>query len=174
MQSEGIHCDGSLLGEVFSMSFPTHFGNPMHIRIAQASDFEQWLALWKQYQVFYKTDIPYSVTETTWERFLDEREPMHCAVAELDGKLVGMVHYISHRSCWTQGDNVYLQDLFTEPALRGEGIGRALIEHVYAFAAQEKAAKVWWLTHETNQHAMLLYDTIAEKSGFVQYRKVIA
>jgi len=113
MQSEGIHCDGSLLGEVFSMSFPTHFGNPMRIRIAQASDFEQWLALWKQYQVFYKTDIPYSVTETTWERFLDEREPMHCAVAELDGKLVGMVHYISLRSCWTQGDNVYLQDLFT-------------------------------------------------------------
>ena len=146
----------------------------MRIRIAQAPDFEQWLPLWKQYQVFYKTEIPDAVARTTWDRFQDAKETMHCAVAELDGKLVGMVHYISHCSCWSQGDNVYMQDLFTEPALRGKGIGRALIEYVYAFAAQERAAKVWWLTHETNQHAMLLYDTIAEKSGFVQYRKVIA
>jgi hypothetical protein len=70
----------------------------MRIRIAQASDFEQWLPLWNQYQVFYKTDIPDGVTRTTWDRLLDASEPMHCAIAESDGKLVGIVHYISHPS----------------------------------------------------------------------------
>ena len=145
----------------------------MNLRIAQNSDFANWLPLWKAYQVFYKTDIPDAVTEQTWKRFMDPDEPMHCAVAEMDGQLVGMVHYIAHRSCWTQGDYIYLQDLFTHPSVRGTGVGRALIEHVYAFAAQEGAARVWWLTHESNQQAMHLYDRIADKSGFIQYRKII-
>ncbi len=146
----------------------------MKIRIAQAPDFDQWLPLWKGYQAFYKVDIADEVTRRTWERFLDQREPMHCAVAEIDGVLVGLVHYIFHRSCWTQGDYVYLQDLFTQPDLRGKGVGRALIEHVYACAAKEKAARVWWLTHESNGQAMHLYDQVADKSGFIQYRKVIS
>ena len=146
----------------------------MKIRIAQASDFAQWLPLWKGYQVFYKVDIADEVTAQTWERFLDTGEPMHCAVAEMEGVLVGMVHYIFHRSCWTKGDYVYLQDLFTKPELRGNGVGRALIEHVYAYAAKEKAARVWWLTHESNQQAIHLYDHIADRSGFIQYRKVIS
>ena len=96
---------------------------------------------------------------------------MHCAVAEEGDRLVGMVHYIQHRSCWTVGDYVYLQDLFVEPDLRGTGIGRALIEHVYARAAEAGASRVWWLTHESNAQAMLLYDRIADKPGFVQYRR---
>ncbi len=86
---------------------------------------------------------------------------------------MGLVHYIQHRSCWTVGDYVYLQDLFVEPDLRGTGIGRALIEHVYARAAAAGASRVWWLTHESNAQAMLLYDRIADKSGFVQFRKVL-
>jgi len=146
----------------------------MNIRIARTSDFAQWLPLWKGYQVFYKVDIADEVTEQTWERFLDASEPMHCAIAEVDGAIVGIVHYIFHHSCWTKGDDVYLQDLFTKPELRGKGVGRALIEHVYAFAAQEKAARVWWLTHESNEQAMHLYDHIADRSGFIQYRKVIS
>lgn len=146
----------------------------MNIRMVQDSDFTQWLPLWKSYQAFYKVDIAEAVTAQTWARFLDASEPMHCAVAEIDGVLAGMVHYIFHRSCWTQGDYVYLQDLFTLPDLRGTGVGRALIEHVYACAAQEKASRVWWLTHESNLQAMHLYDHIADKSGFIQYRKLIA
>ena len=146
----------------------------MNIRMVQDSDFTQWLPLWKSYQVFYKVDIAEAVTEQTWARFLDASEPMHCAVAEIDSVLAGMVHYIFHRSCWTQGDYVYLQDLFTLPDLRGTGVGRALIEHVYACASQEKAPRVWWLTHESNLQAMHLYDHIADKSGFIQYRKLIA
>ena len=145
----------------------------MNIRIARETDFGQWLPLWKGYQTFYKTVIPEATTGTTWARFHDPSEPMHCAVAEEDGRLIGMVHYIQHRSCWTTGDYVYLQDLFTDPEFRGKGVGRALIEHVYARAAEGGASRVWWLTHESNAQAMLLYDRIADKSGFVQYRKVL-
>lgn len=98
---------------------------------------------------------------------------MYCAVAEVDGKLIGMVHYIFHRSCWTAGDYVYLQDLFAAPELRGKGVGRALIDHVYAVAKAQGGSRVWWLTHETNSDAMHLYDKIADKSGFIQYRKLM-
>jgi GNAT superfamily N-acetyltransferase len=102
----------------------------MNIRIAIESDFSQWLPLWKGYQQFYKTDISDSTTQTTWSRLLEPREPMHCAVAEVEEKLVGMVHYIEHRSCWTVGNYFYLQDLFVHPDYRGTGLGSALIEHV--------------------------------------------
>jgi GNAT superfamily N-acetyltransferase len=144
----------------------------MILRIACESDFEQWLPLWQGYQRFYKTEIPESTTAVTWSRFLDPAEPMHCAVAEDEGRLIGMVHYIHHRSCWTTGDYVYLQDLFVDSDIRGQGVGRALIEHVYAAAAAAGASRVWWLTHQTNSDAMLLYDRIADKSGFIQYRKL--
>lgn len=98
---------------------------------------------------------------------------MHCAVAEIDGRLVGRVHCVYHRSCWTAVDYCYLQDLFSAEDLRGTGIGRSLIEHGYAAASQAQVARVWWLTHESNQSAMQLYDRIADKSGFVQYRKTL-
>ena len=145
----------------------------MKIRIAHEDDFAQWVTLWKGYQVFYKTNIAEATTDTTWSRFLDPAEPMYCAVAEVDGNLIGMVHYIFHRSCWTEGDYVYLQDLFAAPEMRGKGVGRALIEHVYAVAKAQGGSRVWWLTHETNSDAMHLYDKIADKSGFIQYRKLM-
>jgi GNAT superfamily N-acetyltransferase len=143
------------------------------IRAAQASDFDAWLPLWQGYQRFYKTDIPHEVTLTTWQRLHDDTEPMHCALAELDGRVVGFVHSIEHRSCWTAGNYMYLQDLFADAGVRGRGIGRALIEHVYADAAARGCSRVWWLTHESNADAMLLYDRIADRSGFVQYRKLL-
>jgi len=146
----------------------------MKIRMAEKRDFTQWLPLWRGYQTFYKVDLGDAVTQATWQRFHDPAEPMHCAVAEADGgRLVGIVHYIFHRSCWMLNDSCYLQDLFAAPEVRGTGVGRALIEHVYAAAAQAKSTRVWWLTHESNQPAMQLYDRIADKSGFVQYRKAI-
>ena len=145
----------------------------MNIRMANEADFPQWLILWKGYQVFYKTDITDTTTTVTWSRFLDLAEPMCCAVAEVEGRLIGMVHYIQHRSCWSTGDYVYLQDLFVEPNIRGKGVGRALIQHVYATAAEAGASRVWWLTHESNSDAMQLYDRIADKSGFIQYRKLM-
>ena len=142
------------------------------IRAATAADFDAWLPLWRGYQTFYKTDIPHATTLVTWQRLLAGDEPMHVALAEHDGAVVGLVHYIEHRSCWTTGNYMYLQDLFVAPETRGLGLGRALIEHVYAEAATRGCSRVWWLTHETNTDAMVLYDRIADRSGFVQYRKI--
>lgn len=141
------------------------------VRMARAVDHEAWLPLWRGYQTFYKVDLPPSTTATTWARLLDPAEPMHCALAEAGRRIVGMVHYIEHRSCWSPLNSLYLQDLFTAADLRGRGVGRALIEHVYAEAPRLGCGKVHWLTHESNANAMLLYDRIAEKPGFVQYRK---
>jgi GNAT superfamily N-acetyltransferase len=142
------------------------------VRPATTGDFDAWLPLWRGYQAFYRVDIADAVTRETWRRFHDAGEPMHCALAELDGRVAGLVHLVEHRSCWTTGNYLYLQDLFTDATLRGQGIGRALIEHVYAQARARGCARVHWLTHETNATAMQLYDRIAERSGFVQYRKV--
>jgi GNAT superfamily N-acetyltransferase len=143
------------------------------VRPATTGDFDAWLPLWRGYQAFYRVDIADAVTRETWRRFHDAGEPMHCALAELDGRVAGLVHLVEHRSCWTTGNYLYLQDLFTDAVLRGRGIGRALIEHVYAQARARGCARVHWLTHETNATAMQLYDRIAERSGFVQYRKVV-
>lgn len=98
---------------------------------------------------------------------------MHCAVAERDDRLIGMVHYIQHRSCWTGGDDIHLQDLVVHPDVRGTRIGRALIEHVHGHAAKVGASRVWWLTQESNAKAMFLYDRMAETRGFVQSRKLM-
>jgi GNAT superfamily N-acetyltransferase len=143
------------------------------IRAADLRDFDAWLSLWRGYQQFYKVDLSHETTLVTWQRLMDAREPMHLALAEVDGRIVGIVHFVEHRSCWTPGNYLYLQDLFADPQVRGRGVGRALIEHVYAEARQRGCSRVWWLTHETNEQAMVLYDRIAERSGFVQYRKVL-
>lgn len=145
----------------------------VHIRAAGPQDFDRWLPLWRGYQRFYETDIPHDATLVTWQRLLDPDEPMHAALADVDGATVGLVHFIEHRSCWTTGDYMYLQDLFTDANVRGRGVGRRLIEHVYAEAAARGCARVYWLTHESNAQAMLLYDQVATRSGFVQYRKLL-
>ncbi|MDB5998504.1 MAG: family N-acetyltransferase [Rhizobacter sp.] len=143
------------------------------IRPLLSSDRDAWLQLWLGYQAFYEVQIAPAVTEITWSRLFDAAEPMHCAVAEEDGAVVGIVHYIFHRSTWTEGDYCYLQDLFVSPDVRGRGCGRQLIEHVYAQAQAQQAARVYWLTHESNQQAMVLYDKVAKRSGFIQYRHVL-
>ncbi len=143
------------------------------VRLATPVDHRDWLVLWHGYQAFYKVSIDDATTAMTWQRFLNDAEPMWCAVAELDGKPVGIVHYLAHRSTWTSGNYCYLQDLFVDPQLRAKGIGRALIGHVYDRAAEMGCSRVWWLTHETNSDAMKLYDQVADRSGFVQYRKML-
>lgn len=142
------------------------------IRLATPADHLAWLDLWRGYQSFYKVDIDAATTAVTWQRLLDDAEPMWCAVAQVDGKPVGLVHYLTHRSTWTVGDYCYLQDLFVEPGRRAQGIGRLLILHVYERAGAMGCSRVWWLTHETNIDAMKLYDQVADRSGFVQYRKL--
>lgn len=147
--------------------------HPPLIRQATPADHQAWLALWRGYQSFYKVSIDDATTAGTWQRLLDDAEPMWCAVADVDGKPAGIVHFLTHRSTWTSGNYCYLQDLFVEPALRAQGVGRALIRYVYARAADLGCSRVWWLTHETNAQAMQLYDQVADRSGFVQYRKLL-
>ncbi|MBV8765255.1 MAG: GNAT family N-acetyltransferase [Hyphomicrobiales bacterium] len=145
--------------------------NSFAIRPVKSGDRKRWEPLWRGYQTFYKVDLPAEVTETTWRRFFDGLEPMHALVAEEGTELVGMVHYLFHRSTWMVGPTCYLQDLFTAEAARGKGVGKALIEEVYSRATKAGASRVYWHTHETNATARSLYDRVAVLSGFVQYRK---
>lgn len=146
----------------------------VEIRAIEHKDFEIWLPLWKGYQRFYEVNIPESVTLTTWARFLDPGETMHAALAMVGEQAVGLVHSIYHRSAWTTSDDCYLQDLFVAADGRSSGVGRALIEHVYADARRRGASRVYWLTHEANYNARQLYDRIADRSGFIHYRKLLA
>lgn len=146
----------------------------IQIRTVQVHDFEAWHALWLGYLHFYEVEIDERVTLASWGRFLDPAEPMHAALATMEGRAVGLVHSIYHRSAWTIGDYCYLQDLFVADDARGSGVGRALIEHVYAEAERSGACRVYWTTHESNHGAMQLYDRIATRAPFVQYRKRLA
>jgi len=147
----------------------------IEVRDVQQRDFPEWKPLWQGYNAFYgregKTALPDEITNLTWSRFFDGYEPIHALVAERANKLVGLVHYLFHRSSTGLRSNCYLQDLFTVESARGQGIGRALIEEVYRRAAQAGSGRVYWQTHETNATAMKLYDKLAEKSGFIIYRK---
>ncbi|MES2007459.1 GNAT family N-acetyltransferase [Cupriavidus basilensis] len=151
--------------------------DPILIRPAEPSDFEAWKVLWDGYNAFYgrkaETALPIEITRMTWSRFFDAYEPMHALVAERSGELLGLVHYLFHRSTIQIGPSCYLQDLFTSEAARGTGVGRALIEAVYQRAEAAGAKRVYWQTHETNTTAMKLYDKVAENSGFVVYRKPV-
>ncbi len=145
------------------------------VREVLPDDFDRWLPLWAGYNAFYErvgpTAVPEAVTRLTWSRFFDAYEPMHALVAERDGTLLGMAHIIYHRNTTMTGPICYLQDLFTAGPARGQGVGRALIEAVYAHARAGGSERVYWLTHETNGTARRLYDTVADRSGFIQYRK---
>ena len=144
----------------------------IQIRPFRSGDRVAWEPLWQGYLTFYKSTVPSEVTDATWGRLNDPAEPMHGLAAVLDGRIVGIVHYIFHRSTWTTGDYCYLQDLFTTEEARGRGAGRALIEAVYERAQAQGASRVYWLTHETNAPAQALYDKLAARSGFIQYRKL--
>ncbi len=147
---------------------------PISVRELKAENFAAWLPLWHGYLEFYKSTLTEETTNTTWQRFLDPAEPMCALGAFFEDKLVGIVHTIYHRSCWTIGDYCYLQDLFTAEDARGQGVATALIEAVYARAKADGASRVHWLTHQTNATAQKLYEKIAARSGFIQYRKILS
>ncbi len=149
--------------------------NDLLIRAADKNDFPQWKVLWDGYNAFYgregPTALPDAITNMTWSRFFDRYEPMQALVAEQSEQLLGLVHFLFHRSTISIESICYLQDLFTVEAARGKGVGRALIEGVYQRAKEAGCSRVYWHTHETNATAMKLYDKVAEKPGFLVYRK---
>jgi GNAT superfamily N-acetyltransferase len=147
------------------------------VRDIAPHDHDRWLPLWDGYNAFYgrsgTTALASSITATTWARFFDAYEPVHALVAERDGELLGLAHYLLHRSTISIGPVCYLQDLFTDSTARGRGVGRALIEAVYAQAERAGCSRVYWQTHQSNRTARRLYDAVAEDSGFVVYRQVL-
>jgi GNAT superfamily N-acetyltransferase len=151
--------------------------NNFEVRPVRRDDFRAWQELWDGYNAFYgrsgSTALAADITEMTWARFFDAYEPMHALVAESSGTLLGLTHFIYHRSTIQLSPSCYLQDLFTAEAARGRGVGRALILAVYERAKAAGSPRVYWLTHETNTIAMQLYDDVAEKSGFIVYRKAL-
>ena len=146
----------------------------MIIRALRQDDRHGWQALWDGYNLFYERPAFSSqITDATWARFIDSAEPVFAAVAELDGKLVGLAHYVFHRSTTAIEDVCYLQDLFAAPEARGRGVGRALIEHVYDEARKAGSRRVYWQTHESNP-ARKLYDSVAALTPFRRYVNELA
>jgi GNAT superfamily N-acetyltransferase len=145
----------------------------MQLRPLQRADYAEWRVLWDGYNAFYgrsgPTALAPDITAATWERFFDAAEPVWAIVAEEGGHLVGLTHYIFHRSTTRLHDICYLQDLYTAEGHRGRGIARALIEAVYAAARQAGSSRVYWQTQSSNQTARLLYDRIARHFGFIVY-----
>jgi len=137
------------------------------IRTLVAADREQWERLARAYKAFYQTVLPDSAYEQTWQRLL-QQDGIHGFCAQVDGRLVGMTHYLFHTGIWTP-KVCYLEDLFVEPATRGQGIARALIDAVAHSARAAGATRLYWLTHETNATARALYDKVAKYSGFLEY-----
>ena len=144
----------------------------LEIRPLRLDERADWEPLWKGYQLFYKVAIPEEATRVTWARLHDPAEPMEALGAYMDGGLRGIAHYLFHRSCWTIGNYCYLQDLFVAESARHLGLGRALIAAVEERARRAGASRLYWLTHESNAAARALYDQLAERSGFIQYRKL--
>ena len=145
----------------------------VNIRAIAESDRDAWEPLWAGYNAFYDragpTALAPAITQTLWLRFFDPAEPVFALVAERSGQLAGLAHFLFHRSTTRIEPVCYLQDLFTDPALRGRGVGRALIEGVYARARGAGASRVYWQTRENNAAGRLLYDKVARHHGFIVY-----
>jgi len=144
----------------------------LSVRPLSLGDHDAWLALWRGYLDFYGASVPDEVTAQTWARLNDPHEAMFGLVAEQDGEVIGFALCVLHRSTWARQHYCYLEDLYVGEEVRGLGAGRALIEAVYARADELGAERVYWVTQETNATARVLYDAVAKRTGFVQYRRV--
>jgi GNAT superfamily N-acetyltransferase len=141
------------------------------IRPVLRNDRAQWDALWAGYLRFYRHRLPDEITDGAFARLIDPASRLHGLVAERDSALVGFVHYQFHPSTWSMRDYCYLEDLYVDPQARGHGVGRALIQAVYAAADREQAATVYWLTQEFNADGRALYDTLARRTSFIRYER---
>jgi GNAT superfamily N-acetyltransferase len=145
---------------------------PLTVRPLLADDRPAWDVLWSGYLVFYEEDLPEHVTEETWRRLIDPGVDPHGFGAVDDaGRLVGIAHYLFHRSTWSVGPYCYLEDLYVDPGVRGAGVGQALFEAVYAAADAAGAERVYWLTQETNRTARRLYDRVGRLTPFIKYER---
>ena len=142
------------------------------IRPVTAEDESDWRRLWTAYLEFYESSVSEEVYRTTFARLLDPARPQQNGLIALqDGQAAGLVHYIFHPHNWRVEDVCYLQDLYTAPAFRGKGVGRALIEAIYEAADERGAPSVYWLTQDFNETARVLYDRVANLTPFIKYQR---
>jgi len=151
----------------------TNMNDTLLVRPVERPDYDYWRRLWDGYNAFYgrfaETALPEQITAATWERFFSPDEPVHALVAEYQGQVVGLAHYLYHRSTTRLHDVCYLQDLFTDESLRGKGIGRSLVLAVYDAARSAGSSRVYWQTQTSNTAGRALYDKIAQHKGFIVY-----
>ena len=140
------------------------------VRPLKAEDKSRWLELWNGYLTFYETSLSNEQTELTWKRLMDSNYGVFGLIAEKDGAIVGITHFMFRPSTWAPKDYCYLEDLFVDPTVRGSGAGRALINRVIELAKEHGAGRVYWTTKENNAQARILYDSFIKVSEFVQYR----
>jgi GNAT superfamily N-acetyltransferase len=142
----------------------------IEIRPVTSADRAQWNTLWEGYLRFYRQHLPADITGGTFARLI-EGKALHGLIAARGGTLIGFVHYLYHPTTWSLRDNCYLEDLYVDPAARGSGAGRALIQAVYAEADRAQAAAVYWMTQEFNADGRALYDTLARRTSFIRYER---
>ena len=143
------------------------------IRPVAARDKAAWIGLFKGYIAFYKATVADDVIDDTWRRLMEGQSDFHIGFVAVDAtdSPIGLAHVLFHRSTWTKTYYCYLEDLFVNPDIRARGVGRALIDAVYAEADKRQATRTYWTTQEFNYRARGLYDQVATKSVFVQYRR---
>ena len=142
----------------------------LEIRAALPADKQRWFILWQGYLDFYQTELSTEQSALTWQRIIDPEFNMKCAIAIDNGLIVGFTTYSLQNSTWSENGHCYLEDLFVDPAVRGKGVGRALIEYVKSYAIENNCSRLYWNTDEDNATARKLYDTYALESGKRQYR----
>jgi len=142
------------------------------IRPLHADDEPHWRRLWTDYLTFYESSVPEAVYASSFARLIgDDSHDFNGLIAEVDGKPVGLAHYLFHRHGWKVENVCYLQDLYADPDVRGQGVGRALIQAVYDAADAAGAPSVYWLTQDFNTQARQLYDRIGTLTPFVKYSR---
>ncbi|WP_095589118.1 GNAT family N-acetyltransferase [Actibacterium ureilyticum] len=144
----------------------------VQIRPLRDTDRAAWQELWTAYLDFYEASVAPAVYDSSFARLLgDDPQDFHGLIAEIDGTPVGLVHYLFHRHGWKVENVCYLQDLYAVPEVRGQGVGRALIEAVYQAADAAGAPQVYWLTQDFNTNARQLYDRIGQVTPFIKYQR---
>ncbi|WIY24090.1 GNAT family N-acetyltransferase [Parasedimentitalea psychrophila] len=142
------------------------------IRALRADDRPDWAAMWCDYLAFYETEVSQAIYDSTFARLIGEDpQDFSCFIAEQDGEIIGLTHYLFHRHSWTLDNTCYLQDLYASPKCRGTGVGRALIEAVYGAADVKGNGSVYWLTQDFNQTARRLYDRVGKQTPFIRYQR---
>ena len=155
------------------MPNPVPKPKPFSVRAIEPADHAAWLPLWDGYNAFYgrsgATALAPAITQSTWQRLFDPAEPVFALVAESEGRLLGLTHYLHHRSTTRIAPSCYLQDLYTATEARGQGVGRALIAAVHQAAQAAGIDRVYWQTHQSNAAGRRLYDQVASHAGFIVY-----